>query len=40
LEAGVGKAKITLSFEQWGEGKVSPVTVEVPVVDGEVGGKE
>jgi hypothetical protein len=36
----VGKAKVTLSFDEWPEGKVNPVTVEVPVVDSKVGGKE
>jgi hypothetical protein len=32
-EAGKGKAKVTLSFDAWKEGKVAPATFEVPVVD-------
>jgi hypothetical protein len=28
-----GKAKITLSFPDWREGKVAPATFEVPIVD-------
>lgn len=31
--AGTGKAKVTLSFDAWKEGKVAPATFEVPVVD-------
>jgi hypothetical protein len=31
-EAGEGKAKVTLSFAAWKEGKVAPATAEVPVV--------
>jgi hypothetical protein len=30
-EAGKGKAKISLSFSDWKKGKVTPVTLEVPV---------
>jgi hypothetical protein len=30
---GLGKARVTLSFPDWKEGRVSPATVEVPVVD-------
>jgi hypothetical protein len=30
-EAGKGKAKVTLSFPDWKEGKVTPATIEVPV---------
>jgi hypothetical protein len=30
-EAGNGKAKITLSFADWKEGKLTPMQVEVPV---------
>jgi len=30
-EAGKGKAKITLSFPDWKEGKVAPVTIEAPI---------
>jgi hypothetical protein len=32
-EAAIGKARVTLSFDDWTEGKVSGATVEVPVVD-------
>ena len=32
-EAGNGKAKVTVSFPEWKEGKVAPATFEVPVVD-------
>jgi hypothetical protein len=34
-EAGSDKAKITLSFPSWKEGRLSPVTVEVPIVEPE-----
>jgi hypothetical protein len=34
-EAGLGKAKITLSFPDWKEGRVAPATYEVTVVDAE-----
>jgi hypothetical protein len=30
-EVGNGKAKITLSFPDWKEGKVAPATVEIPI---------
>jgi hypothetical protein len=32
-EAGNGKAKLTLSFPDWREGKVAPATFEVPITD-------
>jgi hypothetical protein len=32
-EAGKGKAKVTLSFDAWKEGKVAPATFGVAVVD-------
>jgi hypothetical protein len=32
-EAGLGVAKMTLSFDGWKEGKVAPVTAEIPVID-------
>jgi hypothetical protein len=32
-EAGVGKARVRLSFPDWKEGHVAPATFEVPVVD-------
>jgi hypothetical protein len=35
-EAGLGKAKVTFSFETWTEGRVRPSTAELPVVDSEV----
>jgi hypothetical protein len=37
-EAGSGKAKVTLSFADWKEGKVAPATFEVPIV--EAGAKK
>jgi hypothetical protein len=39
-EAGIGKARVTLSFEAWQEGNVKPVTVEVPVVDAGPGEQD
>jgi hypothetical protein len=30
-KAGKGKAKVTLSFSDWKEGKVTPATLEVTV---------
>jgi hypothetical protein len=36
-EAGTGKAKITLSFPDWEEGKVTPAAFEVVIV-GRQGG--
>jgi hypothetical protein len=30
-EAGLGKAKVTFSFDSWKEGKVAPSTVEILV---------
>jgi hypothetical protein len=30
-EAGLGKAKVTFSFDSWKEGKVAPSSVEIPV---------
>jgi hypothetical protein len=32
-EAGVGKAKVTISFEAWKEGGVASSTIEVPLVE-------
>jgi hypothetical protein len=32
-DAALGKAKLTLSVPGWKEGKVAPVTLEVPVVE-------
>jgi hypothetical protein len=31
--AGKGKAKVTLSFPNWKEGKVAPATVDVPIAE-------
>jgi hypothetical protein len=39
-DAGNGKAKITLSFPDWKEGKVAPTTLQVPIVDGKDGEKK
>ncbi len=33
--AGKGKAKVTLSFPDWKEGKVAPVTVNIPILEGK-----
>jgi hypothetical protein len=33
--AGSGKAKVTISFDAWKAGKVSPSTVELPLRDAE-----
>jgi hypothetical protein len=35
-EAGSGKAKVTVSFADWKEGKVVPATIEVPIGEREV----
>jgi hypothetical protein len=32
-EAGLGKAKVTFSFDAWKEGKVARSTIELPVVE-------
>jgi hypothetical protein len=34
-EAGLGLAKMTMSFADWKEGRVAPATVEIRVVDGD-----
>jgi hypothetical protein len=34
-EAGLGKAKVTLSFPDWAEGQVAPATFEVPIAEPE-----
>jgi hypothetical protein len=34
-EAGLGKAKVTYSFDAWKEGKVAPSAIELPVVTPE-----
>ena len=31
LSAGIGRAKVTLSYPGWKEGNVRPVTIEVPI---------
>ena len=33
--AGKGKAKATLSFPDWKEGKVAPATFELPILEPE-----
>jgi hypothetical protein len=33
VEEEAGKAKVTVSFDAWKEGKVAPATFEVPIVD-------
>jgi hypothetical protein len=35
-DAGLGTAKLTLSFDDWKEGRVASATVEMPVVDAAV----
>jgi hypothetical protein len=30
-DAGMGKAKVMLSFPDWKKGKVAPATIEVPI---------
>jgi hypothetical protein len=37
-EAGTGKAKITLSFPEWKEGKVTPATFDVVIAEPKVKG--
>jgi hypothetical protein len=32
-EAGVGKAKVTFSFDAWKEAKVASSTIEIPIVE-------
>jgi hypothetical protein len=32
-EAGKGKARVTLSFPDWKDGKVTPATFEVPIAE-------
>ena len=32
-EAGLGKARVTYSFAAWKEGKVAPLTIEIPVLE-------
>jgi hypothetical protein len=34
-EAGIGTAKVTLSFDGWQGGRVAPSTLDVPVIDQE-----
>ena len=33
LEAGLGKAKVTVSFPDWKDGKVAPVTFDLLIVE-------
>jgi hypothetical protein len=39
-EAGLGKAKVTFSFNAWKEGKVAASTVELPVVEPKADKKD
>ena len=39
-EAGKGKAKVTVSFADWKEGRVSAATFEVPIVDPDPSAKD
>jgi hypothetical protein len=41
-DAGLGVAKVTYSFDAWKDGKVSPTTIEIPVVNrpAETNGKQ
>jgi hypothetical protein len=32
-EAGHGKARVTYSFDAWKEGRVAPMTIEIPVTE-------
>jgi hypothetical protein len=34
-EAGTGQAKVTVSFPDWKEGKVAPVTFQLLIVEAE-----
>jgi hypothetical protein len=34
-EAGKGKAKVTVSFPGWEQGRVAPAAFEVPVVEAD-----
>jgi hypothetical protein len=34
-EVGNGKAKVTISFEGWEEGRVAPATFEIPITEPE-----
>jgi hypothetical protein len=31
VEAGLGKAKVTFSFDAWKAGRVAPSTIELPI---------
>jgi hypothetical protein len=35
-EAGLGKAKVTYSFDAWTEGRIAPMTIEIPVLEARV----
>jgi len=39
-EAGLGKAKVIVSFPDWKEGKVAPVTFELQIVETKKGSKD
>jgi hypothetical protein len=38
--AGLGMARVTVSFPDWENGAVAPLTCEIPVVDPEEGDSE
>jgi hypothetical protein len=39
-DAGKGKAKVTVSFPAWKEGKVAPATFELPILEKAPPGKK
>jgi len=39
-ETGLGHAKMTMSFDDWKEGKVAPITVEIPIVENKTEKKD
>jgi hypothetical protein len=39
-EAGIGKAKLTFTFDAWKEGKVAPSSAELDVVRPTLPGKK
>jgi hypothetical protein len=40
MEAGNGKAKVTLTFSDWKEGRVAPATFEVAILDAAPAAKQ
>jgi hypothetical protein len=39
MEAGIGKATVTVSFPDWKEGKVTSGTIEIEIADRSPGGR-